>query len=151
MLRCLRCVFKGRGWLLLIYSSLISVVCLKRSPTKNVRSKRVGGWLEVHSSLISIAWVKCVFKVSERLLFKLFIINQYSMLKMLYYKNMCWNLVGGIFLVFSSLIQSKWGAAFFGLFIINRYCMPKMFYYKFYRTSPNGCFLTCCVLICLSN
>ena len=144
-------MFKASRWLLLVYSSLISNVCLKKIHNKKCVVKTSGRLLFSLFIINQYCMSRIALKVSERLLFKLFIINQYSMLKMLYYKNMCWNLVGGIFLVFSSLIQSKWGAAFFGLFIINRYCMPKMFYYKFYRTSPNGCFLTCCVLICLSN
>ena len=42
---------------------------------------------------------KCVFKTSRRLLFSLFIINQYCK------ENVCSNQVGGIFLVYSSLIN----------------------------------------------
>ena len=60
-----------------------------------------------------------------RLLFSLFIINQYFVPNVLPWK-IC--------------VRSKWEVAF-GLFIDNQYCMPKMF---LLQTSVKECFLTVC-------
>ena len=60
-----------------------------------------------------------------RLLFSLFIINQYFVPNVLPWK-IC--------------VRSKWEVAF-SLFIDNQYCMPKMF---LLQTSVKECFLTVC-------
>ena len=39
----------------------------------------------------------------------------------------------------------------FSVFRINEYYTPKMVYYEFYKTSLNGWFLNCCLLVHLAN
>ena len=85
----LKYVFKASGWLLLVYSSLISNVCLRKIHNKKCVVETSGRLLFSLFIINQYCMSRIALKVSERLIFKLFIINQYSMLKMLYYKNMC--------------------------------------------------------------
>ena len=119
------------GWFL-VYSSWISIVCLKCSSMKNVCSKQVGGCFLVYSSLVSIVHLKCFTT-----------------------KNVCSKQVGGCFLIYSSWIslvqkmcvQSKWEAVFLVYsFLISNVCL-KCFTTNFIKTSMNRCFLNCCFLV----
>ena len=101
----LKCVLKACGGCLLVYLSLINIVHLKCSTTKNLCSKQAGGCFLVYSSSISIVrlmfyYEKCVFKASESLLFSLFIkIKRLTF----YYEKCVFKARGGYFLVYSSL------------------------------------------------
>ena len=59
--------------------------------------------------------LKSVFKAVGRLIFSLFIMNQYCMPKMFQYEK---------------CVFKASGRLLFSLFIINQYCTSKMFYYK---------------------
>ena len=64
----------------LVHSSLIKVVYLKCSTTKNMCSKQVEDCFLVYSSLIKCQmfyYKKCLFKARRTLLFSLFIINHH--------------------------------------------------------------------------
>ena len=90
----------------------------------------------VCSSLINIIPLNFVFKGSKCLLFSLFIINQYCMLKRFYHEKCVF-------------IES--GRLIFSLFIINSIVCLKRFYYEFYKTLLKECFLDFCFLVYLEN
>ena len=92
-----------------------------------------------------------LLKASRRLLFTLFIINQYFMPKMFYYKNVSSKQVGGYFIVYSSLIKRLMffyekcefqasGRQRFSLFIISQYCTTKMLSLQILENFLEGCY-----------